>query len=90
MYEPFFETLSRVSTFTTGSWPYLDHKELCPYKLAAGGYFVSKPFYLECHVCHNGVAMPQEFDADLSETVEGIRRHKQNCIYFEDETEANP
>lgn len=51
---------------------------------------VSKPFYLECHVCHNGVTVPQEFDADLSETVEGFRKHKKNCIYFEDETEANP
>lgn len=84
MAESFFEILSRVHTFTTGSWPYIDSKDLCPYKLAAAGYFVSRPFYLECHVCHHGVTLPQEFDADFSETVHNVKKHKQNCIYLED------
>lgn len=46
MTEEFVEMLSRVQTFSAGSWPYIDYKELNPYYLASYGYTVTKPYVL--------------------------------------------
>lgn len=46
MPEEFIEILSRVYTFTAGSWPYIDNKHLSPYNLASYGYSIAKPYVI--------------------------------------------